>query len=200
MAAPILPPAKPRLSTSDLHQRLEPFAIDRAKHPLLVVGIRGYYLNTMGVKGRNDRGIYDDALFIDAPSVTAAYNGNTDPSAYRTGKGRGAGKGMACLDPGAWFVHRFAIHAANKPSAHLALCQREGEVTVTRDGTPPYKDTGMFGVNIHRGRPNSTSSLGCQTVHPGQWDSFIALAIDQAKRHFGPEWRKSVIPYVLLEG
>lgn len=68
-----------------------------------------------------------------------------------------------------------------------------------RDGTPPYEDTGDFGINIHRGGYGTTSSLGCQTIHPEQWDSFITLAMDQAKRYFGSEWKKRVVPYVLLE-
>jgi hypothetical protein len=190
----IVPPARPRLGRNELHARLAPFAVDRDAHPLVVVGIRGYYRDTLGRPRVNDRGLYDDALFIDSPQVTAAFNGNTDPSTYRPGRGRGRQKGIASLQPGAWFVHRFALHRGK----YLALCQRAGPVTVTRDGDPAYEDTGLFGINIHRGSYRGTSSLGCQTVHPSQWDSFIALAVDQAKRHHGEAWREVVIPYVLM--
>lgn len=186
---------KPRLSTAELEKLLEPFAMDRTRHPLIVVGFRGYYRNTMGAPGVNDRGIYDDALFLYSPSVFAAFNGNTDPSAYRKGKGTGSGKGIATLKPGAWFVHKFDKHKGK----YLALCQRLGPVTVIRDGDPPYDDTGEFGINIHRGGYKTTSSEGCQTIHPDQWESFIALAVDQAKRYHGDKWNKAVIPYVLLE-
>lgn len=192
---PMLPPERPRLGADALAARIAPFAIDRDRHPLVVVGIRGYYLDSMGAPQVNDRGIYDDALFIHTRQVTAAFNGNTDPSRYRAGRGTGTAKGMAALKPGAWFVHRFDLHKGK----YLALCQRAGPVTVIRDGNPPYPDTGDFGINIHRGGYNTTSSLGCQTVHPDQWDSFIAMAADQAKRYFGATWKRQVVPYVLLE-
>jgi lysozyme len=191
---PIVPAERPRLKSAELRSRIAHFNIDRVRFPLVVVGIRGYYKNSMGAPGVNDRGIYDDALFIDTDQATVAYNGNTDPSSFRAGGGAGASKGMASLNPGAWFVHRFDLHKGQ----YLALCQRAGDVTVTRDGTPPYHDTGEFGINIHRGSFNGTSSAGCQTVHPSQWASFIGLAEDQAKRYFGAAWKARVIPYVLL--
>jgi lysozyme len=102
---------------------------------------------------------------------------------------------MATLKTGIWFVHRFDLHRGK----YLALCQRAGDVSVTRDGVPPYDDTGMFGINIHKGGYNTTSSEGCQTIHPSQWESFIALATDQAKRFFGDKWKKTTVPYVLVE-
>jgi lysozyme len=196
MSPAIVPGAKPRLSSTELRRRLDPFGIDRAAHPVVVVGIRGYYRDTLGKPGLNDRGIYDDALFIDTPDATAAFNGNTDPSVIRKGSGRGPKKGIATLKPGAWFVHQFGKHKGQ----YLALCQRAGLVTVTRDGNPPYDDTGHFGINIHRGSYTGTSSEGCQTIHPSQWDSFIAMTVDQAKRFHGGSWAAVVIPYILLQG
>lgn len=186
---------KPRLSTNELEKLLEPYNLDRERHPLIVVGMRGYYRKTMGAPEVNDRGMYDDALFLHSPSVFAAFNGNTDPSNYRKGKGIGKSKGMASLKPGLWLVHKFDKHKGK----YLALCQRLGKVTVIRDGDPPYDDIGDFGINIHKGGYKTTSSEGCQTLHPDQWESFIALAVDQAKRYHGEKWDKNVIPYVLLE-
>ncbi|NTS42285.1 hypothetical protein HRG84_15390 [Flavisolibacter sp. BT320] len=191
----ILPATKPRLSTSELTSLLEAYDIDRNKHPLIIVGIRGYYKNSMGAPEVNDRGIYDDAIFIHSPSVFAAFNGNTDPSRVRKGDGFGARKGMASLKPGPWFVHKFDHHNGK----YMALCQRLGNVTVQRDGEPSYDHTGNFGINIHKGSYNGTSSLGCQTIHPDQWNSFINLAMDQAKRYHGARWNKVCIPYVLLD-
>ena len=192
---PIAPQERPRLSATELRNRIATYAIDRNKFPVVVVGIRGYYKKSMGAPSVNDRGIYDDAIFIESAQVMIAFNGNTDPSKYRAGSGTGSAKGMATLDPGAWFVHKFDLHRGK----YLALCQRAGNVTVTRDGTPPYKDTGSFGINIHRGGYNGTSSEGCQTIHPAQWDSFIAVVQDQMQRYFGDSWRKQIVPYILLE-
>lgn len=190
----MVPQTKPRLSAAELRNKIQIFNIDREKYPVIVAGIRGYYKNTMGEPGINDRGIYDDAIFIESPQVMAAYNGNTDPAIFRKGTGTGAKKGIASLDPGVWYVHRFDLHKGK----YLALCQRAGMVTVTRDGSPPYKNTGMFGINIHRGGYNSVSSEGCQTIHPTQWDSFINLVQDQVKRYAGAEWKRYVVPYVLM--
>jgi len=192
-----IPAARPRISRSDL------IAIVRSRHPevrfddrLTMVGVRGYYRDTLGAVGRNDRAMYDDAIFIVAPDAFQAFNGNTDPSGYRNGRGTGAGKGMASLNPGVWPVYRFDLHAGK----YLALCQRAGPVTVTRDGSPPYTDRGLFGINIHKGGINGTSSEGCQTIAAAQWPAFIASAVDQAKRLYGADWKREAITYVLLDG
>jgi lysozyme len=158
--------------------------------------MRGYYRDTMGTVGRNDRGIYDDAIFLVSPAFFGSYNGNTDPSRIRKGRGTGAEKGMASLQTGLWRVHRFDKHNGR----YLALCQRAGKVKVIRDGSSEdYEDFGTFGINIHNGGWKTTSSLGCQTIHPTQWQSFITSAVDQAKRYFGSKWDKTTIPYALLD-
>lgn len=184
--ANIIPTVKPKLSRQEL--------IDRIKHkypewkipPILFAGIRGYYKNTMGKEGINDRALYDDAIFILAKDEFIPYNGNTDPGAFRTG--------IANLKPGIWEVYKFDLHNGK----YLAICQRGGKVTVIRD--KKGEDTGMFGINIHRGGFSVTSSLGCQTIPPPQWEDFITNAQKYAARYIGNGWRaKSNYPYVLLE-
>lgn len=194
--SPIVPPQRPRLSYGAVMARLVPLGHDPARDPVCVVGLRGYYRDTMGAPGRNDEGVYDDALFLVSPAFFGAYNANTDPSARRLGHGFATRtRGTARLTTGLWRVHRFAKHNGK----YLALCQRGGPVTVMRAGDPDYPHSGMFGINIHRGGVGSTGSAGCQTVHPGQWDGFIASAVDQAKRHHGDRWDRVDLPYALLD-
>jgi lysozyme len=150
-------------------------APDLLKPPILV-GVRGYYLDSMGKSGVNDRSIYDDAIILVESDGMTAFNANTDPSAWRDG--------IATLKPGVWRYQR-GKHGINRqiqggPPAYPALVQA-AEVTVTRDGRG--EDSGWFGINIHRGGAVGTSSLGCQTIVPEQWDEFIGAvgaAMDKA--------------------
>lgn len=189
---------RPHLAPAAIEALLAPYAIDSASHPLIIIGIRGYFAELGGTPG-NDRNIYDDAIFLYAPTlgICAGYNGNTDPSRYRPGYGFDEKtKGMATLMPGAWHVYRFALHK----NQYEAICQRVGKVTVTRDGNPPYADTGDFGINIHKGgNYTSTGSEGCQTIYGGQWDEFISTAHRAAQQLFGQRWREQVLYYVLVD-
>lgn len=193
----LVPETRPRLSADELLPRVRAAGLDTVEHPVFVVGIRGYYIQTMGDPARNDRGIYDDAIFLISPNFFGSYNANTDPSARRPGHGHVEGKrGMAKLKAGVWHCHRFALHR----KSYMALCQIAGSVTVIRDGhDEDYPHHGWFGINIHRGGRHGTSSLGCQTVYAPQWEGFIQSAMDQARRYHGRAWDRTTIPYVLLE-
>ena len=179
-----IPNSKPRLSSADLHEKINKLNIDRVKFPVLVIGIRGYYADTMGVVGENDRGIYDDALFIDSPSVTASFNANTDPSVFR--------KGIAVLVTGV-YLYKIGMHNMKNPYKAL---RQFGRVTVLRDGsTKPETDTAAapFYIDIHKGGFGTTSSLGCQTIHPNQWLPFLLSVESELKRN-----NQTVIPYLLI--
>jgi hypothetical protein len=188
------PAGRPRLTRDQVVARMIAAGVDPAMHPLILVGLRAYYRDTMGAAGRNDRGIYDDAFALVGPGFYRTFNGNTDPSRYRKGKGTGAGKGMACLQPGFYRSHMFGLH-----KGYEALIQTGGEVTVWRDGERVFVDTGYFGINIHRGGYTTTGSEGCQTVPPDQWPEFIDAAQQLGKAVHGSAWRKAVVPYLLLE-
>lgn len=177
----LLPSARPRLSRSAVEQILHSARVTTA---VAIVGIRGYYRRTMGEPSDNDRGIYDDAIFVISPSAFVSFNGNVDPSVHR--------KSIAVLQPGVW-KYRMGIHGLSKPAKqrYKALVQAAA-VTVLRDDTG--YDTGWFGINIHRGGRTTTSSLGCQTIPPPQWPSFIALVESELKRA-----GQSTVPYVLID-
>lgn len=169
----------------------EVIALINKAHPnfippdFFITGIRGYYKNTMGKPGENDRKIYDDAIFLIGKDDFYAFNANTDPSAFR--------QGIANLKAGIWPVYKFDLHKGK----YLALCQRAGKVSVVRDGKG--EDTGMFGINIHKGGLLTTSSLGCQTIPPNQYGSFIEKAQQLAEKYNGKDWKKRNYTYVLIE-
>ena len=206
MPTPI-PISKPKLTRTALLKRLAAHISVKAIDPtteLIIVGIRGYFKKTMGNPTKNDRGIYDDALFILSPDCCAAFNGNTDPAEYRPGfSSEHKTKGIASLAPGVWRVYKFANHtpADTQRSPYPAICQRAGKVTVWRDSEDgAYEDVGNFGINIHKGGINRVSSVGCQTVPPDQWDEFLDSAVRLAKSIHGEgNWKKMVYPYVLIE-
>jgi lysozyme len=144
----------PRLQESKIRKILETNGVDQSK--VCAVAIRGYFLDTMGKPGVNDRRIYDDAQFICWPDGFAAFQANTDPNGYRKGHGTGSKKGMAMLKTG---IH---IFGTGKHKGRLAFRQCE-KFTVIRDGNPPYEHFGYHAINWHSGGNYSTSSLGCQT-------------------------------------
>lgn len=182
------PKAKPQLTIDIVDKVIAAKKIDRSKFPVCVVAVRGYYQDTMGVKGKNDRGIFDDAAFVRSPSAFVAVNFNTDPSGYRKGRGTGSSKGMASLKEGVW-DYKVGSHKGRSPAGVQA-----GRVTVIRDGIDHnYEDTGYFGINHHWGSSVGTSSLGCQTVPPEQWPSYINPIVSELKRY-----GKTVYKYILI--
>ena len=182
-------PNKPQVEKSFIEKILKEKGIDTKKHSMLIIGIRGYFLDSMGEKNKNDRGIYDDALIIYTPNVYATFNANVDPSVqFLTGR--------AVLKKGFYLAHKFDTHGGVK-SQYPAICQRLAPVTVIRDGQG--EKTGMFGINIHKGGNTTTSSEGCQTLPPTQWDAFYQLAKSEWVRAYGKDWNKVVVPYLLLD-
>ncbi len=181
----IIPSSRPQQKRSLTESRLRDAGLPLEKYPVALLGVRGYYLDTMGKSGANDRAMYDDAIFIISPRTHLAFNANCDPGAFR--------KGIANLVPGIW-LYKLGIHGWSKPAArrYLALVQA-GQVTVQRDDwARPV--SGFFGINIHRGSRLSVSSLGCQTIWPGQWTECIeTVEVELAAA------RQTIIPYVLIE-
>ena len=80
-----------------------------------------------------------------------------------------------------------------KVQREIKIGMSSADVVVVRDGNPPYEHKGMFGINIHRGGVSTTSSLGCQTIVPSQWNEFIKLAKSEMAHY-----KQRVMPYCLL--
>ena len=178
----MLPASRPQQAKSKTQALLTKA---RVADEVALVGIRGYYRDTMGEVGQNDRGIYDDAIFLISPNAYATFNANTDPSVKR--------QGIAVLKPG---VHRYrkGKHGLSKPGGGypaLRPANPAEKLPVTRDG---QGDSMGVAINIHRGGYNSTSSLGCQTVHPSQWTAFVSLVYSEMDRV-----GQKTIPYLLVE-
>jgi len=154
------------------------------KDSVALVGIRGYYLNSMGEKGKNDRGIYDDAIFLVSPTAYVTFNANTDPSVHR--------KGIASLVPGV-HMYRKGRHGISKGPGYPALrpATKNEALPVWRDGEGISIG---YHINIHRGGHSTTSSLGCQTIPLGQWQAFISLVYEEMDRY-----SQKTIPYLLIE-
>lgn len=152
---------------------------------LIVFGIRGYF-----DPGANKRGIYDDAIGYISDSAYGVFPANCDPSIVRPE--------IAVLQPGVW-LYSEGLHGlhhitnSKEDQARLVQLQKtrmdipgytacywalrqSGDVTVVRDGhKEPYTDTPprpRMWIDIHRGGYNTTSSEGCQTIHPDYWDAF----------------------------
>jgi len=176
-----LPDAPPKKARDSVERLAAAGGINARLTPVYLVGIRGYYHD---YHLKNERGIYDDAIFLVSPQSFASFNANTDPTVARLG--------IAKLRTGLW-LYKLGIHGLHRPKAqqYQALVQAS-IVTVDRDLTG--RDDGWFGINIHRGGKNTTSSLGCQTIPPGQWQNFIGMVRQELTRA-----GQKTIPYLLTE-
>jgi lysozyme len=183
----IVSASRPKLPLSRALHYLRANGIEPLEQVALL-GIRGYYLDSMGEPNVNDIGIYDDAIFIVGPEVFVSYNANTDPSRNRVG--------IATLLPGV-YPYKKGLHGISRGNGYPALRPATpGERLPVRRGGETKIPSSRPGIaiNIHRGGDNTTASEGCQTIVPVQWHSFIATVYDQMDRN-----NQSTILYCLLE-
>lgn len=150
---------------------------------VILLGVRGYYLDSMGKKGRNDQAMYDDAIFVLSPTVYKAFNANTDPQK--------AGVKHAMLDPGKYVFYK-GKHKPSSPRGYNALRPYPEGVRLpcTRDGVKSMCSL----TNIHKGGFNDTFSEGCQTLYPSQWNEFINLVYAEMTKY-----GQKTIRYLLIE-
>lgn len=176
------PGSRPQLSREDVITQLSLYHL--VDYPVKLLGIRGYYRDTMGAPGKNDIGIYDDAIFVESPDSFKSYNANTDPSRIFPK--------VAILKPGGPYLYKVGMHNMKNPYEAL---RQYGTVTVLRDGIPVSDSPGRrFYIDIHRGGYGTTSSLGCQTIHPDQWPGFMRDIKQALKKN-----NQTIIPYILID-
>jgi lysozyme len=182
----MLPRSRPNQS-KDATEKLLRKAGVTAK--VALVGVRGYYKNTLGKPNANDIGIYDDAIFLVSPEVYASFNANVDPSVLKSN--------IATLVPGV-HMYKKGKHGISRGPGYPALRPSTlGEklpvLRWNKKTQDYYYDTG-FAINIHKGALKSTSSEGCQTIYPSQYNAFINLVYSEMNR-----FSQKLIPYLLVE-
>jgi lysozyme len=148
---------------------------------VFVVGIRGYFLDSIGLANRNDLNVWDDVLAYWSPRDNGAFAGNTDPS-FVIQKGRE----LAKLNLG---VYQFQTgHHKKIPKAFRAY--PEGvKLPCTRNGKPSFCSY----INIHPGGIG-TWSEGCQTLPPSNWAKFQPEVY--AELDF---YKQKIFNYLLIE-
>lgn len=174
---------RPKIGVKEALQLIGQF---KFPEKVFLIGIRGYYKDTMGEKGKNDRGIYDDCIILVGPEYYETFNANTDPSRFRAG--------IATLIPGIHYYKK-GLHGISKGNPYPAFrpATPDESLPVTRDGRPGTHKG--IAINIHKGGYNTTSSEGCQTIHPDQWQEFLRDTYAQMDL----EGQKT-IPYILVQG
>ncbi len=151
-----------------------------------VMAIRGYYKNSMGKPGENDRGIYDDAMVLIGPDYFQTFNANTDPSKHTPN--------VAKLVPGLHYFRK-GKHGISRPGGGYAAFRPDTvdeSLPVTRDGkTGIHKG---IAINLHSGGEVYTNSAGCQTIYKPQWLEFQTKAYDLLTKE-----GQRRLPYLLIE-
>ena len=190
-----IPDAKPRLSKAEAVSILKQ-CLGESFDPNVVtmLGIRDYYLDSMGAPGKGDFDIYDGALAIVAPDKYVTFNFNTDPSAVWKMKG-GKRKYLARLTPGVYKFYRDYHGRTWKPPKKKYKALRmypEGvSVACTRGGKPSK----CGAINMHKGG-KSTWSDGCQTLPSVQYGpgkgKFLNVLWDLLDRHPNETGSKTV--------
>ncbi len=158
-----------------------------------VIYTQPYRLNIVGV--RNPTAVpdsFDDSInvfYVDNAGkwIHESYPATVDPGLTVLLTPYKDTIGAAILEPGQYVdAYQIGLHK----SSYTALVQR-GPVTVIRDGDRdrtldfggPTRQTGLFGINIHRANATGTSpkvgewSAGCQVIaNPTNFAKLIALA------------------------
>ena len=161
--------------------------------------VKGYDVNIVGVRNNSPSAykkvtnVFDDFItltFKDENGVVQYYcwSATTDPGKKGVQQFHNR-KGVARLIPGQYR----GVWAIDKHQGkYEALCQRNGDVDVWRDGNKDLifdeilKDSGMFGINIHKAGQDSVWvenwSEGCQVFkRVKDFDEFMKICRKASK-------------------
>lgn len=156
-----------------------------------IVGVRN---NAPGVADKVTN-VFDDYITVSFKDTSGnwqfyCWNATTDPGKKGVQQFHNK-KGVARLVPGQYR----GVWAIDKHQGkYEALCQRLGDVTVWRDANKDLvfdekvKDTGMFGINIHKAGMDSTWvenwSEGCQVFkRVKDFNEFMSICKKASKIH-----------------
>lgn len=147
---------KPKINDAETDMLVRQHFTAATEPVILLVGIRGYFLNTVGKAGVNDINVYDDAMIVrHRGDNVATFNANTDPSKQRTG--------LAQLKVGVYQFYK----GRHKNRLDAFRAYPEGvKLPCTRETANGVWDGEAQFINIHDGGDSDTWSAGCQTL-PG---------------------------------
>lgn len=173
----IIPKYERPIDQRRLSQVLYNRGMDICKTPVILAVIKGFHREQFNYDKNNkeNRDKFDDAfVWIIKNRGFFTFLGNADPSDIK--------KDVATLKIGTW-QYKIGIH--NGTTAQKAFIQAE-PVTVLRDngdGTQREDGPWWFGINIHMGSTNTTSSNGCLTILYEEWELFRNLGYAFLKKY-----------------
>lgn len=181
-------PNRPKINDAEV-DKIARFYFSDNLPPVLIVGVRGYFLNTVGRPGVNDLNVWDDAILVyENGQLLRTFNANTDPSKSK--------QNLAMLDPGVYQFykgkHKGRILAFRAyPEGVRLPCKRQ-------DFSGVWRKSLCSAINIHDGALYDTWSAGCQTIvnQPPhrQFNEFRDLVYTLMDRH-----RLETVTYLLIE-
>lgn len=186
--------SRPQIARTRLLELLTAQAFDVNKilaANVALVGLRGYFADSLGVKDQNDFNLYDDAMLVlERGEIIGRYNANTDPAQR---------EGRAMLAPGRYLFYR----GKHKGRIDAFRAYPEGAVwPCWRLRNGQLERSTCSHINIHDGGLTNTWSEGCQTL-PGKraaavWGDQFAAMRDQVYQLMR-NYKEDVIAYYLLD-
>lgn len=147
----------PKITHAACVSLLRANSVDIDKEGVALLAVRGYYRDSEGKPGVNDRRVWDDIIVIVLRDQVFRYQANVDPSIYQFR--------VASLVPGVYEIVKH-LHKGRYASFQIV------RDVVRRDGVEGV-DIGRHGINIHYDSEHlPTGSLGCLTLRKSQYWPF----------------------------